>query len=110
MDEHQFNTLFHRSNKDITLEASQTRLNTLQGDLSVKGEFHTVLKNETRGMPAEIIVECGRIRSAPLISEKALKKLAMIQIQPDGSLAEKNDIVNTNQKHQSGSRRGKCEE
>ena len=33
MDEHQFKALVHRSNKKITLEASQTRLNTLQGDL-----------------------------------------------------------------------------
>ena len=92
MDEHQFKALVHRSNKKITLEASQTRLNTLQGDLSVKGEFHTILRNETCGTTAKIIVAHGRIRSAPLISKKTLKKLGMIQIQPDGSLGEKNDL------------------
>ena len=38
------------------------------------------------------MVHGSRIRSAPLISKKTLKKLGMIQIQPDGSLGEKNDL------------------
>ena len=92
MEEHQFKVLVHRSNKEITLEASQTRLNTLQCDLSVKGEFRTILRNETCGTSAKIIVAHGRIRSAPLTSKKTLKKLRMIHILPDGSLGEKNDL------------------
>ena len=64
----------------------------MQGDLSVKGEFRTVLRNETCGTTAKIIVVHGKIRSAPLISKKTLKKLGMIQIQPNGSMVEKNDL------------------
>ena len=97
MDEHQFKALVHRSNMKVTLEASQT---TLQGDLSVEGEFRTILRNETCITTAKIIVVHGRIRSALLINKKTLKKLGMIQIQLDGLLGEKIGSVNTNQKHQ----------
>ncbi len=74
------------------MESSRTKLNTLQGNLSVKGEFTTVLRNETRGTAAKFIVVYGKIKSAPLISKKTLEKLGMLQIQPDGSLGEKNDL------------------
>eukprot|EP00794_Sanderia_malayensis_P021364 gene21364-23444_t len=92
MDEHQFKALAHRTSGNLRLESSHTKLNTLQGNLLVKGEFPTILRNETRGTETKFIVVYGRIKSAPLIGKKTLETLGMIQIQPDGSLGERNDL------------------
>eukprot|EP00794_Sanderia_malayensis_P020867 gene20867-22919_t len=92
MDEHQFKALAHRTSGNLRLESCHTKLNTLQGNQLVKGEFHTILRNETRGTETKFIVVYGRIKSAPLIGKKTLETLGMIQIQPDGSLGERNDL------------------
>ena len=72
MDEHQFKALVHRSSKQPKLLISHTKLNTLQNKLPVKGEFKTVVRNETRGVATEFIVVKGRINSPPLSSAKTL--------------------------------------
>ena len=92
MDEHQFKALIHRSNHQHRLEISQTQLNTLQSKLSVKGEFTTVIRNKTCGAVTRFIIVRGRINSPPLIGKDTLVELGMLQIRPDGSLAQSNNL------------------
>ena len=67
MDEHQFKALINRSNNHPTLAQSKTKLNTLQSELPVKGEFHTIVRNETCGVRTKFVVLKGRNNSPPLI-------------------------------------------
>ena len=92
MDEHQYKALQNRSNKPQVLKASHVKLHTLQSDLPVKGEFQTVVRNKTCGTKAKFIVVRGRINSPPLISKNTLIELGMIQLDPNGSLTEANDL------------------
>ncbi|CAC5402710.1 unnamed protein product [Mytilus coruscus] len=62
----------------------------------VKGEFKTKVRNATCGMETKFIVIQGRINSPPLLSRATLKELGMIEISPDGSFAEQNDLKVTN--------------
>ena len=45
MDEYQYRALQHRSEYDMELRNSNTKLRTLQNELPIKGEFDVVLKN-----------------------------------------------------------------
>ena len=63
MDEHQNKALQHRSCNPHTLKASQIKLHSLQSDLTVKGEFQTVVRNKTRGAATKFVVVKGRINS-----------------------------------------------
>ena len=92
MDEHQFKALTHRASTNLTLTPSKTKLNTLQSELPVKGEFTTTIRNKTRGARARFVVVKGRINSPPLISKDTLQELGMLQIRGDGSFAEINDL------------------
>ena len=92
MDEHQFKALIHRTSTNLTLTPSKTKLNTLQSELPVKGEFTTTIRNKTRGARARFVVVKGRINSPPLISKDTLQELGMLQIRGDGSFAEINDL------------------
>jgi len=92
MDEHQFKALSHRTTNELRLQASEIKLGTLQSALQVKGVFKAVLRNRTCGINAEFVVLKGRINSAPLLSKDTLQELGMIQIDPDGSLAEENEL------------------
>ena len=60
MDEHQFKALTNRCRKEITLEHSRTKLNTLQNQLPVKGEFKATIRNRTCGTVSRFIVVKGR--------------------------------------------------
>ncbi|XP_015762118.1 PREDICTED: uncharacterized protein LOC107341222 [Acropora digitifera] len=92
MDEHQFKALIHRASTNLTLTPSKTKLNTLQRELPVKGEFTVTIRNKTRGARARFVVVKGRINSPPLISKDTLQELGLLQIRRDGSFAEINDL------------------
>ena len=92
MDEHQFKTLSNRTKNKITLKPSKARLNTLQHELKVKGEFSTIIRNQTCGKEARFIVVYGRIHSPPLVCRDSLIQLGMMKIQQDGGLTTSNDM------------------
>lgn len=56
MDEHQFQALVNRSNNKPTLKSSKAKLCTLQHQLKVKGEFQTIIRNQTCGKSARFVV------------------------------------------------------
>ena len=92
LDEHQFKALTNRASTKATLASSRTKLNALQSELSVKGEFTATIRNKTCGTVARFIVVKGRINSPPLIGKDTLQELGMLQIREDGTFAEKNDL------------------
>ena len=92
MDEHQFKALIHRSREPLNLQRSETKLYDLQRKLPVKGEFSTVIRNETCGTPAKFVVLQGRMNSPPLLSKETLMEHGMMQNRPDGSLASPNKL------------------
>ena len=99
MDEHQFKAFSHRTHDKPILANSNVKLRTLQYKLEVKGEFQTVIRNETCGKPTKFVVVSGRIQSPPLISKETLIALGMLKIQPDGSFAEPNDLAISEETH-----------
>ena len=92
MDEYQYRALQHRSEYDMELRNSQTKLRTLQNELPIKGEFDAVLRNQTCGKRTKFLVIKGRISSPPLISKNTLIELGMLQIKEDGSFTTVNDL------------------
>ena len=99
MDEHQSEVFSHRTHDEPILANSYVKLRTLQHKLEVKGEFQTVIRNETCGEPTKFVVVPGRIQSPPLISKETLIALGMLKIQPDGSFAEPNDLAISEKRH-----------
>lgn len=99
MDEHQFKAFTHRTHDKPILANSNVKLRTLQHKLEVKGEFETVIRNETCGKLTKFVVVSGRIQSPPLISKETLTALGMLKIQPDGNLAEPNDLAISEERH-----------
>ena len=66
MDEHQFKALWNRCHETKPiLQPSETELNTLQSNLTVKGEFEAVVRNKTCGTLMRFFVINGRIKSPP---------------------------------------------
>ena len=66
MDKHQFKALWNRCHeKKPILQPSETELNTLQSNLTVKGEFEAVFRNKTCGTLTRFFVIKGRINSPP---------------------------------------------
>ncbi len=92
MDEFQHRAILHRSKEDVTLRPSNVKLKTVKEAMKVMGEFHTIVRNETRGARARFIVVEGHIDSKPLLSKETLEDLGMIKIAQDGSLREENDL------------------
>ncbi len=74
-DEHQFKTFTHRTHDKQILASSNVKLRTLQHKLEVKGEFKTVIRNETCGKLIKLVEVSGRIQSSPLISKETLTEL-----------------------------------
>lgn len=72
MDEHQYYTLKRKTQGNINLNRSNTKLSTLQNDLTVLGEFKAILRNATIGAETSIVVVKGKIDSPPLIGRKLL--------------------------------------
>ena len=92
MDEHQFKALWNRCHeKKPILQPSEIKLNTLQSNLTVKGESEAVVRNKICGTLTRFFVIKGRINSPPLIGKKSIK-LGMLQIREDGSLAQENEM------------------
>ena len=92
MDERQYGALQRKTYKDITQKASNTKLSTLQIGLKVSGQFKATVRNQTRGTDMTFAVVKGKINSPPLLGKKALYELGMLEIRPDGSLKEQNEL------------------
>ena len=86
MDKHQFKPLTNRSSVKLTLQPSRVKLSPLQSELPVKGEFTTIVGNQTCGAVARFVVTRGRINSPPLMSKSTLQELE------DGSFADTSDL------------------
>ena len=80
MDEYQYRALQHRSEYDMELRNSQTKLRTLQNELPIKGGFDAVLRNQTCGKRTKFLVIKGRISSPPLICKNTLIELGMLRL------------------------------
>ena len=102
MDEHQYKAFVHRTNYQPLLEPSKIKLNTLQHRLSVKGQFKSIIRNQTCGKPTTFIVVHGKIHSPPLISKSTLTDLGMLKLDPDGRFAEPNSMRIQSVKQESG--------
>ena len=87
MDERQYTALQRKTYEDIT-----PKLSTLQNELKVSGEFKATVRNQTRGTETTFVVVKGKINSPPLLGKKALYELGMLEIRPDGSLKEQNEL------------------
>ena len=92
MDEHQFKALTNRSQAKLELKPSKIKLSTLQNGIPVKGEMKAIIRNETCGTKAKIVIVKGRINSPPLISKKTLEDLGMLKIDPKGQFAHENEL------------------
>ena len=92
MDEYQYRAFKHRTQRKTVLTESTTKLSTLQNKLPVKGEFLTTVRNQTRGVETKFVVIKGRINSPPLLGKGTLIELGMLQIKPDGTLKEPNEL------------------
>ena len=92
MDEHQYRELQRKTGEILTLQESKTKLSTLQNVLPVSGEFKTIARNKTRGIETKFIVVKGKINSPPLLGRRALFEQGMLDIRPDGSLKEQNEL------------------
>ncbi|CAC5423381.1 unnamed protein product [Mytilus coruscus] len=92
MDENQFLKFQKRTHGNPVLERSTIKLSTLQNSLPIKGEFTTLIRNETCGTETKFIVVEGKINSPPLISKSTLIELGMIKITADGSFAKTNHL------------------
>ena len=90
MHEHQFKALTNPSNVKLTLQTRIVKLSTLQSELSVKGEFTAVIRNQTCGAVARFVVTRGRINFPFLISKSTIQELE--KIGEDGSFAKINDL------------------
>ncbi|KAJ8045060.1 hypothetical protein HOLleu_07986 [Holothuria leucospilota] len=86
MDEHQFKAFKNRTKNPIQLQKSKVKVSTLQGRLKVKGEFETMIQNQTRGTQTKVIVVRGRNGSPPLLCKQTLLDLGMLKIDPTGRL------------------------
>ena len=101
MDEYHYKALERKSYENLALHDSSTRLGTLQNELHVSGEFKATAGNETRGTATTFVVVKGKINSPPLLGRRTLIKLGMLEIRPDGSLKESNELRRTDTKAES---------
>ena len=98
MDKYYYMALKRKSYENIALQESSTRLNTLQNELHVSGEFKATARNETRGTDTTFVVIKGKIDSPPLLGRRKLIELGMLEIRPDGSLKGSNELRRTDNK------------
>ena len=92
MDERQYGALKRKTLDEITLKTSNTKLSTLQNELKVSGEFKATVRNKIRGTETTFVVVKGKINSPPLLGKKTLSELGMLEIRPDGSLRDQNEL------------------
>ena len=98
MDAYHYMALKRKSYENIALQESSTRLNTLQNELHVSGEFKATARNETRGTDTTFVVIKGKINSPPLLGRRKLITLGMLEIRPDWSLKGSNELRRTDNK------------
>ena len=58
-----------------------------------------MLRNKTCGKQTRFTVICGKMHSAPLISRETLTDRGMMKIDPDGNLAEPNEMGTQDEKN-----------
>ena len=92
MDEGQYSALKRKTLDGITLKTSNTKLSTLLNEPKVSGEFKATVRNQTRGTETTFVVVNGKINSPPLLGKKTLSELGMLEIRPDGSLKDQNEL------------------
>ena len=92
MDERQYGALKRKTQEDITLKTSKTKLSTVQNELKVSCEFKTTVRNQTRGTETTFVVVKGKIKSPPLLGKKTLSELGMLEIRPDWTLKDQNEL------------------
>ncbi|CAC5383020.1 unnamed protein product [Mytilus coruscus] len=85
-------TVTKRTYGNPVLERNTIKIRTLQNSLPIKGEFTTVIRNETSGTVTKFIVVKGEIKSSPLISKSTRIELGMLQIRADGSFTKPNHL------------------
>ena len=88
MNEYQFTALKHRSQEIKELEPSRDTLKTFQSDLTFKGEFTAILRNNNRGTESKFLVIQGKMDSPLLLSKNTLLELGMLKIDSEGALKE----------------------
>ena len=98
MDKNQYQALKRKRYDTIRLDDSSVKLSTLQKELKVFGEFKATARNQTRGAETTFIVVKGKINSPLLLGRKALFELGMLNIRPDVSLKESNELKRTENK------------
>ena len=92
MDKYQFKALKRRTNIG-ELKPNYNRVKNTQGELSVKGEFETIIRNKNRRFKTKFIVVRVHIDNLPLISRDMLIELGMMVVEPNGSLKETNELI-----------------
>ena len=92
MDEYQLKALKYRSQKIKELEPSRDTLKTLQSDQTVKGEFTATLRNKNRGTQSKFLVIQRKMDSPRLLSKSTLLELGMLNIDPERTLKETNEL------------------
>ncbi|CAC5421054.1 unnamed protein product [Mytilus coruscus] len=92
MDENQFLTFQKKTYGNPVLEKSKIKLSTLQNSLPIKGEFKTIIRNETCGTETKFIVVKGKINFPCLLSKSTLIELGMLQIRANGSFVKTNHL------------------
>ena len=92
MDEYQLKALKHRSQKIKELEPRRDTLKTLQFDLTVKGEFTATLRNKNRGTQSKFLVIQRKMDSFRLLSKSVLLELGMLNIDPERTIKETNEL------------------
>ena len=66
-----------------TTTKQSVKLNTLQSELPVKGEFTATVRNQTCGAVARFVISDQRKILPPLSSKSTLQELGMLQIRED---------------------------
>ena len=98
MYEYHDKALKRKSYENLALHDSSTRFSTLHNELHVSGEFKATAGNETRGTDTIFVVVKGKINSPPLLGRRTRTELNMLEIRPDGSLKESNELRRTDSK------------
>ena len=87
VDEYQFRALKYRSKEIRELDPGKDTLKTLQSHLGV-----ITIQNKNWGAKSKFLVIAGKMDSPPLLSKNTLIELAMIKIDPNGTLKETNEL------------------
>ena len=83
MDEYLFN---ERKRTNVgELKPNYDRVKTIEGELSLKGEFEMIIRNKNRGIKAKFIIMKRHIDNLSLIGRDTLIELDMMILEPTGN-------------------------